>query len=43
VKLDGLLAASQQGGHEDPKTTSDSYADNEMPDELLAFWRNVKD
>jgi len=44
VKLDGLLAASQQGGHEDPKTTSDSYADNEMPDELLAFWRtNGKD
>jgi hypothetical protein len=39
VRLDGLLAAQQQGGHEDPKTTSDSYADNEMPDYLLHDWR----
>jgi len=39
VRLDGLLAAQQQGGHKDPKTTSDSYADNEMPDELLHYWR----
>ena len=39
VRLDGLLAAQQQGGHEDPKTTSDHYADNEMPDFLLHYWR----
>lgn len=38
VKKDGILAAQQQGGHEDPKTTSDSYADNEMPEDLMAFW-----
>jgi integrase len=39
VKTDGLLAAQQQGGHQDPKTTSDSYADNELPDEQIEFWK----
>lgn len=38
VKREGLLAASQQGGHRDPKITSSFYADNKMPDNVLAFW-----
>jgi integrase len=39
VPLDGLLAAQQQGGHRKPETTSKSYADSEMPDELLELWK----
>ncbi|RMH31444.1 MAG: site-specific integrase [Planctomycetota bacterium] len=38
VKTKGLLAAQQQGGHYDPKVTSDCYAHNLMPDSLIPFW-----
>lgn len=39
VKRDGLLKASQQGGHRDPKITSSFYADNQMPENVLPFWQ----
>lgn len=42
AKVRGILAAQQQGGHSDPKVTSDSYADNMMPDELLPYWKGEK-
>ena len=38
VKDEGLLAAAQQGGHDDPKVTKDHYADNGMPDWLCPLW-----
>ena len=38
VKIDGLLAAQQQGGHFDANTTSRHYADSQMPDSLKSFW-----
>ena len=38
VKIDGLLAAQQQGGHFDANTTSRHYADSQMPDSLKTFW-----
>lgn len=41
VKAEGILAAQQQGGHTDPKTTSDFYADNQLPGELLPFWQKT--
>jgi integrase len=41
AKAKGMLAAQQQGGHSDPKVTSQCYADNMMPDELLRFWKGA--
>ncbi len=39
VKRESLLAASQQGGHRDPKVTSSFYANSQMPDNVLPFWQ----
>jgi integrase len=39
VKRESLIAASQQGGHRDPKITSSFYASNQMPDNVLPFWQ----
>lgn len=40
VKTEGVIAAQQQGGHTDPKTTSDFYTDCQLPDNLLPFWQS---
>lgn len=39
AKFEGILAAAQQAGHNDPRTTSTHYADNMMPDKLLPLWK----
>lgn len=39
AKTAGILAAQQQAGHRDPKTTTTSYADNMMADWLVPFWQ----
>lgn len=39
VKTEGVIAAQQQGGHTDPKTTSDFYTDCLLPENLLPFWQ----
>lgn len=39
VKRESLLAASQQGGHRDPKITASFYASCQMPDNVLPFWQ----
>ncbi len=38
AKNEGLLAAQQQAGHRDAKTTTTHYADNLMPDRLTVLW-----
>lgn len=43
AKSGGLLAAQQQAGHRDPKTTTTSYADNQMADWLMPLWREKTD
>ncbi len=43
VKREGLLAAAQQGGHEDPKVTKSFYADNQMPAVVIPFWTKPTD
>lgn len=43
AKTEGLLAASQQAGHSDPKVTQTHYGDNKMPDRLLSFWQENPD
>ena len=40
AKTEGLLAASQQAGHSDPKVTSTHYADNMLADRLVPFWES---
>lgn len=39
AKAEGILAASQQAGHREIKTTSTYYADNMMADRLLPLWQ----
>lgn len=39
VKLEGLTAAAQQGGHRDPKVTTSFYADNQLPAGVIPFWQ----
>jgi len=38
AKTDGILAAAQQAGHRDTKTTVAHYADNMLPDRLTGLW-----
>lgn len=38
VKTEGMLAAQQQAGHRDANTTSKFYADNKLPEALVAHW-----
>ncbi len=42
AKSEGLLAAQQQAGHRDPKTTTMHYADNMLPERLLPFWKPIE-
>ncbi len=39
AKNEGILAASQQAGHREVKTTMTHYADNMMPVRLLPLWQ----
>lgn len=41
-KTEGILAASQQAGHRDPKVTATHYSDNLLSDKLLPFWKGEK-
>lgn len=41
AKAEGLLAAQQQAGHRDPKTTTTHYADNLLSERLMAWWRKA--
>lgn len=41
AKAEGILAAAQQAGHKDPKVTATHYADNQMPDYLLPYWKSA--
>lgn len=40
AKSEGLLAAQQQAGHKDSRTTSQHYADSLMPESLLPWWKD---
>lgn len=39
AKTEGLLAAQQQAGHKDSRTTATHYADNLMSDRLVPLWK----
>ena len=39
AKTDGLLAAQQQAGHKDTRTTVQHYADNLMSERLMPIWK----
>lgn len=39
AKTDGIHAAATQAGHKDVKVTTTHYADNQMPDRLIALWK----
>ena len=41
AKVEGLLAAQQQAGHRDPKTTTTHYADNLLSERLLVWWKKA--
>jgi integrase len=40
AKTEGLMAAQQQAGHRDPKTTTTHYGDSLMAERLLPYWKN---